>query len=96
MSELQQCEGEGGPWKKHMQMEESDTNRADIILKEVLRSMKKRVELLDISRLSRFRVDGHPSIYGNPKHAGIDCTHWCLPGVPDTWNQFLYAKLLTI
>lgn len=22
-----------------------------------------------------------------------DCIHWCVPGVPDTWNQILYAHL---
>ncbi|KAK8651154.1 hypothetical protein V6N13_140767 [Hibiscus sabdariffa] len=25
------------------------------------------------------------------RHA--DCIHWCLPGVPDTWNQLLLALL---
>ncbi|CAI5485332.1 unnamed protein product [Closterium sp. Naga37s-1] len=23
-----------------------------------------------------------------------DCVHWCLPGVPDTWNELLYAELI--
>ncbi|KAF4366152.1 hypothetical protein F8388_014870 [Cannabis sativa] len=23
-----------------------------------------------------------------------DCSHWCLPGVPDTWNELLYVSLL--
>ncbi|CAI7795970.1 unnamed protein product [Closterium sp. NIES-54] len=23
-----------------------------------------------------------------------DCVHWCLPGVPDTWNELMYADLL--
>ncbi|MCE7766848.1 hypothetical protein GQL56_29935, partial [Pseudomonas putida] len=22
-----------------------------------------------------------------------DCTHWCLPGLPDTWNQLFYTAL---
>ena len=22
-----------------------------------------------------------------------DCVHWCLPGLQDTWNELLYAKL---
>nr|GMD39048.1 protein trichome birefringence-like 41 [Ipomoea batatas] len=39
------------------------------------------------------RKDGHPSIYGYDAK-GNDCSHWCLPGVPDTWNQLLYATLL--
>uniref|UniRef100_A0A804NG18 Trichome birefringence-like N-terminal domain-containing protein n=1 Tax=Zea mays TaxID=4577 RepID=A0A804NG18_MAIZE len=29
-----------------------------------------------------------------PGHPGNDCSHWCLAGVPDTWNQILYASLL--
>ncbi|PIN04669.1 hypothetical protein CDL12_22794 [Handroanthus impetiginosus] len=69
------------------------TNRADNILKRVLEGISKPVELLDIHRLSEYRVDGHPSVYGNPRKIGMDCTHWCLPGVPDTWNQLLYAAL---
>lgn len=91
---MQRCGGEEGPLKQ--ETEEEDTYRADIILKDMLRSVKKPIHLLDINRLSQLRVDGHPSIYGNPKHAGMDCTHWCLPGVPDVWNQFLYATLLTL
>lgn len=23
-----------------------------------------------------------------------DCSHWCLPGVPDAWNELLYALIL--
>ncbi|KAG8480770.1 hypothetical protein CXB51_025448 [Gossypium anomalum] len=23
-----------------------------------------------------------------------DCSHWCLPGVPDTWNELVYTQLL--
>ncbi|KAG6505065.1 hypothetical protein ZIOFF_037413 [Zingiber officinale] len=23
-----------------------------------------------------------------------DCSHWCLPGLPDTWNELLFASLL--
>ncbi|CAD5331009.1 unnamed protein product [Arabidopsis thaliana] len=23
-----------------------------------------------------------------------DCSHWCLPGVPDSWNEILYAELI--
>ncbi|KAL6893823.1 hypothetical protein ACP4OV_007921 [Aristida adscensionis] len=24
-----------------------------------------------------------------------DCIHWCLPGVPDVWNQMLYAHVMS-
>lgn len=94
MPELQRCGGEERPLKQEMEGE--DTYRADIILKDMLRRVKKPIHLLDINRLSQFRVDGHPSIYGNPRHVGMDCTHWCLPGVPDVWNHLLYATLFTL
>ncbi|KAK6141205.1 hypothetical protein DH2020_025048 [Rehmannia glutinosa] len=93
MPEQRRCGGEREPLKQAA-VEEGGTNRADIILKGVLKSIKKPVHLLDIARLSQFRADGHPSIYGNPRKIGMDCTHWCLPGVPDAWNQLLFATLL--
>ncbi|KAL0399500.1 UNVERIFIED_CONTAM: protein trichome birefringence-like 41 [Sesamum radiatum] len=61
------------------------------VLKKVLSRMKKHVELLDITNLSLLRKDGHPSVYGL---GGMDCSHWCLPGVPDTWNLILYNLIL--
>lgn len=76
------------------------------IVKEVLGRIKVNVTLLNITQLSEYRKDGHPSIYGerkgklltkeersDPKNYA-DCIHWCLPGVPDTWNEILYALLL--
>ncbi|KZV29713.1 hypothetical protein F511_05807 [Dorcoceras hygrometricum] len=62
------------------------------VLKRVLSTIKKPVELLDVTNLSLLRKDGHPSIYGFGGEAGLDCSHWCLPGVPDTWNQILYSS----
>ncbi|KAI3465879.1 hypothetical protein Pfo_022542 [Paulownia fortunei] len=95
MPEERRCRGEREPLKQAA-VEGGGTNRADIILKKVLKSTRKPVHLLDIDRLSQFRADGHPSIYGNRWKIGMDCTHWCLPGVPDAWNQLLYATLLAL
>ncbi|KAJ4981607.1 hypothetical protein NE237_032444 [Protea cynaroides] len=61
------------------------------VVKRVLSKMSKPVELLDVTTLSQLRKDGHPSIYGN---GGVDCSHWCLAGVPDTWNHLLYASIV--
>ncbi|XP_039022355.1 protein trichome birefringence-like 41 [Hibiscus syriacus] len=61
------------------------------IINEMLKNMSTPVVLLDITRLSQLRKDGHPSIYSGLM--GNDCSHWCLAGVPDTWNQILYAIL---
>ncbi|CAM8952552.1 unnamed protein product [Rhodiola kirilowii] len=56
-----------------------------------------KVQFLNITFLSEFRIDGHPSEYrepGMPQPVRQDCSHWCLPGVPDTWNEVMYANLL--
>lgn len=47
--------------------------------------------VLDITRMSEFRADAHPSTAGGKKHD--DCMHWCLPGVTDTWNDLFVARL---
>ncbi|KAF3451370.1 hypothetical protein FNV43_RR07465 [Rhamnella rubrinervis] len=66
---------------------------ATTVVDKVLSTMKKPVYLLDITTLSQLRKDCHPSAYSG-EHSGNDCSHWCLPGLPDTWNQLLYAALL--
>lgn len=74
-------------------------------LEQVLGKMKTPVTYLNISRLTDYRKDGHPSIYRSiydsekelteAEHYQ-DCSHWCLPGVPDLWNELLYASLLKV
>eukprot|EP01018_Ginkgo_biloba_P033413 Gb_34157 [translate_table: standard] len=73
---------------------------------QVLGQMKFPVTLMNITRLSDFRKDAHPSVYtlrekkkltqeqrNNPDKYG-DCSHWCLPGLPDIWNELLYGSLV--
>lgn len=48
-------------------------------------------QILDVTQLSEFRADAHPSTTGGKKHE--DCMHWCLPGLTDTWNDLLAAHL---
>ncbi|KAM7266384.1 hypothetical protein ACFE04_004281 [Oxalis oulophora] len=67
---------------------------AEKILEKVLHKVTKSVHLLDITYLSQLRKDAHPSVYGFGGHRNSDCTHWCLAGVPDVWNQLLYATLV--
>lgn len=77
------------------------------VVENVLQDLKRRglnVQLLNITQLSEYRKEGHPSIYrkqweplteeqiSNPK-SYADCIHWCLPGVPDIWNELLYAYI---
>ncbi|KAD3336977.1 hypothetical protein R6Q59_028028 [Mikania micrantha] len=71
----------------------------NVIIKEVINQMKTHVKLLNITRLSDYRIDGHPSVYGRRGGGalkGEDCSHWCLPGVPDVWNQILYVHLQSV
>jgi hypothetical protein len=70
----------------------------NIIVEQVIKQMKTPVTFLNITDLSSYRIDGHPSIYGGKsgKRSSStiqDCSHWCLPGVPDTWNEILYFLL---
>ncbi|GAB2214907.1 hypothetical protein Droror1_Dr00019274 [Drosera rotundifolia] len=67
---------------------------AESVVEKVIRRMTKPVHLLKVTRLSQLRKDGHPSVYGRGRRQLVDCSHWCLAGVPDTWNQLLYANLL--
>lgn len=69
------------------------------IVEEVIKQMKTPVTFLNITKLTEFRKDGHPSVYGrglaeNKILNSQDCSHWCLPGVPDSWNELLYAFLV--
>ena len=63
-----------------------------------LESADRKAQFLNISYLTEFRIDAHPSSHrepGTPSDAPQDCSHWCLPGVPDTWNELLCAQLLS-
>ncbi|GAU31580.1 hypothetical protein TSUD_54030 [Trifolium subterraneum] len=63
-------------------------------VKNIISRMEKPVNLLDITLLTQLRRDGHPSSYTGRGESYVDCSHWCLAGVPDTWNEMLYAALL--
>ncbi|KAI4306877.1 hypothetical protein L6164_030119 [Bauhinia variegata] len=74
------------------------------IIGEVFKKSKVPITLLNITELSGYRKDAHTSIYkkqwspltaeqlANPV-SYADCVHWCLPGLQDTWNELLFAKL---
>lgn len=78
------------------------------IAESTIKKLERRgvkVEYLRITQMSEQRRDAHPSIYRkfyapiteeNRKHpmSYSDCLHWCLPGVPDVWNQILYAYII--
>uniref|UniRef100_A0A0D9X2C4 Uncharacterized protein n=1 Tax=Leersia perrieri TaxID=77586 RepID=A0A0D9X2C4_9ORYZ len=55
-----------------------------------------KLQVLNVTMMAAQRRDGHPSVYNVAAAAGqrADCSHWCLPGVPDAWNELLYAMIL--
>ncbi|XP_015877434.3 protein trichome birefringence-like 33 [Ziziphus jujuba] len=74
------------------------------VIGEVFSKSKVPITFLNITQLSSYRKDAHTSIYkkqwgpltpeklANPV-SYADCVHWCLPGLQDTWNELLFAKL---
>jgi hypothetical protein len=75
------------------------------VVRNVGDKMKVPVTFINITQLSEYRTDAHALIYtelqgkllndeqkADPLH-NADCIHWCLPGVPDTWNRIFYAYL---
>ncbi|XP_019180649.1 PREDICTED: protein trichome birefringence-like 10 [Ipomoea nil] len=58
------------------------------------------LHVLNITHMTSRRKDGHQSLYylgpavGPAALQRQDCSHWCLPGVPDSWNELLYALFL--
>ncbi|KAL8130061.1 hypothetical protein V2J09_019216 [Rumex salicifolius] len=74
------------------------------IAENKIREMDGHVRYLNITKLSSYRRDAHPSMYRFKNWKSMaeqelkrfaDCSHWCLPGLPDTWNRILYASLFS-
>ncbi|KAL8528274.1 hypothetical protein ACS0TY_005905 [Phlomoides rotata] len=64
------------------------------VVESVIEKLEERgikIEYMNITQLSGYRVDAHPSVLAGNRS---DCLHWCLPGVPDVWNQLLYAYII--
>ncbi|KAK7856195.1 protein trichome birefringence [Quercus suber] len=96
-----ECDNETLPIKNESYLSEYPSMLG--IFESVMRGMKFPVFYLNITRMSDFRIDAHPSIYRKQNLTEEekisllryqDCSHWCLPGVPDTWNEIIYAQLL--
>lgn len=68
-------------------------------LDELLSKNPTSIDILNVTRMAEYRKDGHSSRYylGPGKLAPLirqDCSHWCLPGVPDSWNEILYGLFM--
>ncbi|CAK9183141.1 unnamed protein product [Ilex paraguariensis] len=106
-AEGQNCYNEAEPiWKEGYRGKGTDPKMMRIVESTIdeLKTRGSEVQLINITQLSEYRKEGHPSIYrkqwqplteeqaSNPP-SYADCIHWCLPGVPDVWNEFLYAYI---
>lgn len=99
------CYNETSPVLKRGYWGSGSDKRLMEVVGSVVRRMTVPVTLINVTQLSEYRIDAHASVYtesmgetltdeqkANPKRYA-DCIHWCLPGLPDTWNKIFYAYL---
>ncbi|CAM8955705.1 unnamed protein product [Rhodiola kirilowii] len=96
-----QCDSETEPIKNEKDLSEYPPIPLVHVLEKTLKTMKTPVVYLNITKLSDYRKEAHPSVHQKQnmtkeekKSVYQDCSHWCLPGVPDNWNELVYAELL--
>ncbi|KAJ1272219.1 hypothetical protein BS78_06G185900 [Paspalum vaginatum] len=95
------CAGQRDPLSTNVQFGEdySWINAMIANMTDGIKSHGRKARFLNITHMTELRPDGHPSGHREPgtqPDAPEDCSHWCLPGVPDVWNQVLYAHLLSM
>lgn len=90
-----------------MPLEVGTDRRLFVVARNVTESLKVPVTFLNITRLSELRKDAHTSVHTIRQGKMLtleqqadpdtyaDCIHWCLPGLPDTWNEFLYTRIIS-
>ncbi|KAJ0979366.1 hypothetical protein J5N97_014840 [Dioscorea zingiberensis] len=85
----------------------SDWSVFDVAVRVTRSLVHVPVSFLNITGLSELRKDAHTSVHtirqgklltpeqkANPQ-TYADCIHWCLPGVPDVWNELLYTRIVS-
>lgn len=78
------------PLTKGSEVVQDESN--DKVIEDAVKGTK--IKILDINAISELRDEAHVSEYSIRPTNGInDCLHWCLPGVPDTWNEILAAQI---
>ncbi|WCJ19897.1 TRICHOME BIREFRINGENCE-LIKE 28 [Euphorbia peplus] len=102
------CAKETSPILNTTRVNVGTDRRLLVIAQNVTGSMKKvPVHFLNITALSEYRKDAHTSVHTirqgkmlTPEQQAdpatyADCIHWCLPGLPDTWNEFIYTRIIS-
>ncbi|TYH32833.1 hypothetical protein ES332_D13G017400v1 [Gossypium tomentosum] len=90
-----------------MYLDVGTDRRLLVIANNITQNMNVKVHFVNITSLSEYRKDAHTSVYtirqgkmltpeqqADPENFA-DCIHWCLPGLPDIWNEFLYTRIIT-
>ncbi|CAM8961895.1 unnamed protein product [Rhodiola kirilowii] len=104
----QNCFNETSPVAKAKYWGTGSETKLMRIVENTISSLKHRginIQMLNITQLSEYRKEAHPSIYRkqweplskdqlSDPSSYADCIHWCLPGVPDTWNEILYTYIV--
>ncbi|KAJ1704605.1 hypothetical protein LUZ63_004384 [Rhynchospora breviuscula] len=72
----------------------TERNEFGDIIASVVSTMQAPVTVLNVTSMGAFRSDAHIGTYSHPLTV-LDCSHWCLPGVPDAWNEIVFSYLLT-
>ncbi|KAK2390548.1 protein trichome berefringence [Trifolium repens] len=84
------CKVTKRPWKRTNGKDQSPVSD---MIKRVVKNMSVPVTVLNVTPMDAYRSDGHVGTWSdNPSVP--DCSHWCLPGVPDMWNEILFSYLL--
>ncbi|GJP58183.1 hypothetical protein CLOP_g22656 [Closterium sp. NIES-67] len=77
---------------------DTNVNSDKTLMSFILPAMKKQVTVMkrstmrvaEVTYMSAMRPDAHLGLNGR------DCSHWCLPGVPDAWSDVLYNILMGV
>lgn len=58
--------------------------------KQITVLKRSRIRVAEVTYMSLLRADAHLGLNGK------DCSHWCLPGVPDNWADVIYNILMGV
>ncbi|WJX53695.1 Protein trichome berefringence-like 7 [Trifolium repens] len=72
----------------------TDQNLFSDTVLEVVKDVKFPINVLHVTSMSAPRSDAHVGNW-NDNPSSQDCSHWCLPGVPDMWNEIILSQLFT-
>uniref|UniRef100_J3LYP2 Trichome birefringence-like C-terminal domain-containing protein n=2 Tax=Oryza brachyantha TaxID=4533 RepID=J3LYP2_ORYBR len=89
------------PLREEAMVDETDWAIRNVQVEEADRTQKNRrkggvkIDIIDITKAMSMRPDAHPDIHWNNQWVNgySDCSHWCLPGPIDMWNELLLAVL---